>query len=84
MKFGYTICDSANMNVYRDAIQFIVEQLGYIPSNDELHDVDDSVWQTFQKGNAKLKLESNVQIDYVAIISDVELPIDCLHKWEAV
>ena len=83
MRFGYTICDSANMNVYHEAITFIINQLGYTPLNDELHDVDDTICQTFKKGNARLKLESDTQINYVGIISDVELPIACLRKWES-
>lgn len=83
MKFGYMICDSANLDVYRDAIRFLVEELGCVPMNDELHDVDNSIWQTFKRGKTIIKLESDTQVNYVAIISEEELPIECLHEFKA-
>lgn len=83
MKFGYVICDTANTDVYREASQFVVDELGYSPMNDELHDVDNSIWQTFKKGDSRIRIESDKQIDYVAIVSDVELPIECIREWKA-
>ena len=83
MKFGYMICDTANLEVYRDAVRFLVEEMECVSMNDELHDVDDSIWQTFKRGDSKIRLESNTQVDYVAIISEEELPIECLHKFKA-
>lgn len=83
MRFGYVICDSASINVYHDAARFLIDELGCVSQNDEMHDIDDSIWQTFKKGNANIKLESDTQIDYVAIISDEELPIECLHEFKA-
>ena len=83
MKFGYVICDSASTNVYHDAVRFLIDELGCVSQNDELHDVDDSIWQTFKKGSANIKLESDTQIDYLAIISDEELPIECLREFKA-
>lgn len=83
MKFGYVICDSASINVYYDAVRFLIDELGCVSQNDELHDVDDSIWQTFKRGNANIKLESDTQINYVAIISDEELPLECLHEFKA-
>ena len=82
MKHGYTICDAANQEVYLESVEFIVRELGYQPLDDELQDVDGSIWRSFVKGNCKLVLESNAQIDYVGIVSEVELPIECLHKWK--
>ena len=81
MKYGYCICDAANNDVYQEAAAFIIDDLGYTPLKDELRDVDDSVWQTFKSGGATLKLVSDTQIGCVAIISDVELSIECLHEF---
>ena len=75
------ICDAANEDVYKEAADFIIDMLRYRPMNDELQDVDGSIWRTFEKGSKRFVLKSDVQINYVAIISDTELPIRCLHKW---
>lgn len=83
MKFGYVICDSADTDVYNDAVRFLIDELECVPAHDELHDVDDSIWQTFKKGNNRIKLESNTQIDYVVILADEELPIECLREFKA-
>ena len=84
MEFGYMICDSASIDVYREAVEFIVDKLGCVAQNDELHDVDDSIWQTFKRGSANIKLISDTQINYVAILSDAKLPIKCLHKFKPI
>ena len=81
VKYGYTICDSASERIFREAISFIVDQLGYEKLNDELQDVDGSIKLSFQKGNSKIILESDVPINYVGIVADRELPIECLHVW---
>lgn len=83
MRFGYTICDHADIDVYHEAAEFISEQLGFTPNHDEAGDVDGTIWQSFSKGNSEIRLESDAQINYVAIISDVELPIECVYEFEA-
>lgn len=59
------ICDSASIDVYRDAVEFLTAQLGCVAQNDELLDVDNSIWQTFKRGSANIKLISDTQINYV-------------------
>lgn len=82
MEFEYMICDTAHEDVYKEAADFIIDMLGYRHMNDELQDVDGSIWRTFEKGSQRLVLKSDVQINYVVIISDTELPIRCLRKWK--
>ncbi len=81
MKYGYTIADAADEKAFKDAVPFIVEKLHFKPSSDVLEDVDGGLRQEFTRDDGNLVLESDTQVDYVAIVSDVELPITCLHKW---
>ena len=81
MKYGYTIADAASRKVFEDAVPFIIEKLHYEPNGDVLEDVDGSLIQKFTGNDGSLILESITDVDCVAIISDIELPITCLHKW---
>ena len=81
MIYGYTIADAADRGVFEEASEFIVEKLHYLPTDDTVEDVDGSLFRSFEKDGNMLRLESERQIDYVAIKSDVELPIQCLRKW---
>ena len=83
MRFGYTIADAASRKVFEDAARFITEKLNFKASHDFPEDVDGSIKKEFAREDGNLILESDAQVDYVAIISDVELPIDCLHSWVA-
>lgn len=81
MKYGYTVADGASQEVFKEVVPFITEQLHYKPSGGVLEDVDGSLMQEFTKDGNGLTLISDGQVDYVAIISEVELPIECLVKW---
>lgn len=81
MTYGYTIADAADRNVFEEAVSFIVEKLHFKPKGDTIEDVDGSLKRTFTMDDNNLTLESNNQVDYVAILSDVSLPITCLNKW---
>ena len=81
MKFGYTIADAADRKVFEDAIPFIIEELHFKPSRDYPEDVDGSIKKEFISDDGKLILENDAQVGCVDIISDIELPITCLHKW---
>ena len=80
MTYGYTIADSASRIVFLDAVNFIVEKLQYKPFGEKLEDVDGSLYQRFTNGQDTVLLESNVNIDYVAIKSNVKLPIQSLKE----
>lgn len=79
--YGYCICDTASYEVFEEAAEFIINEMGYVPSGDALRDVDDSAWRTFKKGSSDLTLVCDAQIDYIAIISDSKLSIKCLHEF---
>ena len=81
MKYGYTIADAASREIFERAVTFIIEELHYRPEAERLEDVDGSIQQKFIKDDAILLLESDAQVDYVGIISDVKLPIKCLHEF---
>ena len=81
MKYGYTIADAADRKVFDDAIPFIIKKLHFKPSCDYPEDVDGSIKKEFTRDDGNLVLENDAQVGCVDIISDVELPITCLHKW---
>lgn len=81
MTYGYTIADTADRNVFEEAVSFIVEKLHFKPKGDTVEDVDGSLRRDFARDDGSLTLESDCQVDYVAIFSDVALPITCLNKW---
>ncbi len=81
MKYGYTIANAADQKVFEDAVPFIIEKLHFKPSRDFPEDVDGSLKKEFVREEGRLILENDVQADSVDIVSDVELPITCLHKW---
>ena len=81
MTFGYVIADAADQNTFREAVGFIENALHFQPIGKAVEDVDGSMWQKFSDGTKKLRLICDCQIDYVAIESDTDLPIKCLHNW---
>ena len=81
MKYGYIIADAADRKVFDEAVPFIIETLHFKPSRDYPEDVDGSIKKEFARDDGNLILGNNVQVDCVDIISDVKLPITCLHKW---
>lgn len=81
MKYGYTIADAASREVFEEAVQFIIEKLHFKPSGDTLENIYGDLKKEFIRDDCSLILESDTEVDYVAIISDIELPIDCLHEW---
>ena len=81
MKYRYTIADAANREAFEEAVPFIIKKLHFKPDGEALTDVDGSLRQKFTGENGYLILESDVQVDYVGIVSDSKLPINCLHKW---
>ena len=82
MKYGYTIADAADRKIFDEAVLFIIETLHFKPSRDYPEDVDGSIKKEFTRDDGNLILENDAQVDCVDIISDVELPITCLHKWK--
>ena len=82
MTFGYTIADAADRNVFFDASAFIRDKLQFKPVGEHVEDVDGSLYQDFINGNDTISLESNVEIDYVAIRSTKKLPIKALREWQ--
>lgn len=82
MTFGYTIADAADRNAFFDASAFIRDKLQFKPVGEPFEDVDGSLYQDFANDNVKISLESNVDIDYVAIKSNKELPIKAIRKWQ--
>lgn len=82
MTYGYTVSDSANRSVFLDTFQFIIDKLHFAPIGEQREDIDRSLYQNFTKDGQTLFLESNVETDYVGILSDTELPITALHKWK--
>ena len=81
MKYGYTIADAADRKTFDAAASFIIEELHFKPCRDFVEDVDGSIKKEFSSTDGKLILVSDTQVDDVIIISDVELPIDCLYEW---
>ena len=81
MTYGYTIADMADRNVFDEAVSFITDKLHFKANSDTVEDVDGSLKKEFISADGTLTLESDNQIDYVAIRSSVPLPIDCLQKW---
>ncbi len=81
MTYGYTIADTADRAVFNKAVHFITEELHYSTADRLLEDVDGTLVQAFSKNGSLIQLESNVQINYVAILSDTPLQIQCLHEW---
>ena len=82
MKYGYTIADAADRKVFDEAVLLIIETLHFKPSHDYPEDIDGSIKKAFTRDDGNLILEIDAQVDCVDIISDVELPITCLHKWK--
>lgn len=82
MTYGYTIADAADRKVFLDASRFVQDQLHYSPIGERREDVDGSLYQNFVKDGQTLFLESNVETDYVAIMSDTDLPIKSLRRWK--
>ena len=83
MRFGYTIADNASISVFKRVVQILQDEMGYTPDGRQFADVDGSIRQTFQKSGDRLTVECDQQIDYVGIISDKELAIDCIARWDA-
>ena len=79
--YGYTVADVADIDVFFEVVEFVKNQLGYYPDSDVVADVDGSIYQSFKQGEKHLSIECDKKIDYVAIVSDSELQITCLHKW---
>lgn len=81
MTYGYTMANTADRSVFNDAFRFIQENLHFIPVGNRVEDIDGSVYQNFSREGDTIFLESNVETDYVGILSNKELPIDAIHKW---
>lgn len=81
MAYGYTIADTADVAVFREAAEFVKAVLHFTPITSAIEDVDGSIKQRFARGEEEITLESDAQVDYVGIKSNVELPIKCLQKW---
>lgn len=81
VKYGYTIADAADAEFFAEAAFFVENTLGYIKNEDAVEDVDGSLIQTFSKDGFVLKLVSDCQVNYVAILSEKELPLKCLYKF---
>ena len=81
VKYGYTIADAADADFFAEAAAFVENSLGYTKNEDAVEDVDGSLFQTFSKDEFALKLVSDCQVNYVAILSEKELPLKCLHKF---
>ena len=82
MTFGYTIADSADRNTFFDAFAFIRDKLQFKPVGEHFEDVDGSLFQNFVNDGDTISLESNVEIDYVAIRSNKKLPIKAMREWQ--
>ena len=82
MKYGYTVADQADAQAFAEAYDFIVEKLCYTPSEPADIDVDGSMIQCFRKGEDTIRLEYDMQTDYVGIISDRKLPIRALAEFQ--
>ena len=81
MTYGYTIADAADRKVFDEASSFLVDQLHFSPRSETLINVDGSRKKEFGKDDTRVRLESDCDIDYVAILSERPLPISCLNKW---
>ena len=81
MKYGYTIANAASRDVFDRAVPIIIDGLHFKPSRDYPEDVDGSTKKEFVRDDAHLVLENDAQVGCVDIISDIELPITCLHEW---
>ena len=81
MTYGYTMAYSADRNVFLDTANYIVDSLRFSPIGERIEDVDGSVYQNFAKEGDTIFLESNVETDYVGILSNKELQIDAKRKW---
>lgn len=81
MTYGYTVADAAASDIFYEAVDFVKSALHFVPSDEPLTDVDGSIRQRFKRGTDEIIVESDVQVDYVGIRSNVSLPIKCLHKW---
>ena len=81
MKFMYSLADVADCQTFEEAVSFIIEKLHFKPGRRNPEDVDGSIKQDFTRDDGNLVLISDAQVDSVDIISDIELPIECLHKW---
>ena len=81
MTYGYTVADAAASDIFDATVDFVISALHFAPSAESLKDVDGSIRQHFKRGNDEITVESDAQVDYVGIRSNVPLPIMCLHKW---
>lgn len=81
MRYGYTVADEADTQVFHDTVNFMKEKLGFVEDGPCIEDVDGSVRQKMFAGSDTIEIESDRQINYVAIISSTPLRISCLKKW---
>ena len=81
MKYGYTIADHADHIVFAELAEFVEKTLSYEKDSEAVYDVDGSVFQRFSSGENHIIIESDIETDYVALISNIQLPITCLAKW---
>ena len=81
MTYGYTVAEAAASDIFDEVVDFVKSVLHFVPSAEPLKDVDGSICQHFKRGTDEITVESDAQVDYVGICSNVPLPIKCLHKW---
>ena len=81
MIYGYTIADAADRETFNETAEFIMKKLHFDPNGNIVQDVDGSLRREFVRNGDVLTLESDQQIDYVAILSSVKLPVKCMHEW---
>lgn len=81
VKYGYIIADAADADFFAEAADFVENSLGYTKNENAVEDVDGSLIQMFSKDGFLLKLISDCLVNYVAILSEKELPLKCLHKF---
>jgi hypothetical protein len=79
--YGYTIADAASPEVFSEASDFIVDRLHFLPLSNRTEDVFGNISQKFEKEGETIQLESDTDIDYVAILSSSKLPITALSEW---
>ena len=72
--FDYNIAKNYDIEAFKRVCNKIEINLTNLSKNELLTDVDASVIQTYYKGNARIKVICDIEVDAVWIESAIELP----------